>query len=146
MEKGKQMLKAHLKKRGISVYALAKETGVPYSTLNDLVNGKVRAENCKAGLLFSVSRALNITMDEAYQMCSREEQITRNSYGIETSIAVKNKSYYANFEYDGGPVEIRLCKISEDSSFYIDEIAAWRSEDYIRQRRMEAFGDETDKE
>lgn len=38
------MLKEYLKQEGISIYAIARKSGLPYSTVNDLVNGKVRID------------------------------------------------------------------------------------------------------
>lgn len=45
------MLRDYLREHGRSIYALSKESGVAYSTLNDLVNGKVDIDHCKVSLL-----------------------------------------------------------------------------------------------
>ena len=49
------MLKDHLKEKQISIYSMSKACGIPYSTLNDLANGKVDIDNCKVGLLLKIS-------------------------------------------------------------------------------------------
>lgn len=133
------MFKTYLADRNKSIYSLSKESGIPYSTLNDLANGKVAIDNCKVGLVRRLSDVLGLSMDDIYTLCSGPERKTINSYGVEICISVSNKNYCARFEYDQEPVELRLCRITEDSSYYIDEIARWRSESYIRQRRMEGF-------
>ena len=51
MNYGATMLKEYLKKKNKSIYALSKESGVAYSTLNDLANGKVDINQCKVSLL-----------------------------------------------------------------------------------------------
>lgn len=130
------MLKEYLNGIGKSIYALSKESGVAYSTLNDLANGKVEIESCKVGLLSSVARALGLSLDETFALCRPGRQAVMTSYGTETSIRVRNKSYFAEFEYDGVLTEIELCRVNEDTTFYISEIAKWRSERYIRDRRM----------
>ena len=132
-------MKEYLKKKGISIYALAGKSGVPYSTLNDLVNGKVDASNCKAGMLNSVAHALDLSMDETYRMLCGDKCTVRNTYDIEVTVNVRNKSYYAEFLYGDKPVDLLLCKVNGDSSFYVNDIAKWRSEGYIRDRRMEEF-------
>ena len=133
---GATMLKDYLKKNNKSIYALAKESGVAYSTLNDLVNGKVDINQCKVSLLRSLSLALGLTLDEAISICSSEVIAMHTPQGIDVEISVKNKSYHAHFIYDEEMVDLELCKVREDSSFYIDEIASWRAEEYIRAKRM----------
>lgn len=138
-EKEKKMLKDYLHEKGISVYSASKGTGIPYSTVNDLVNGKVEITNCKVSLLKRLSEYLAMTMDDLYSICSEEDLSLKNSYGCDYKINVRNKSYYVEFMYDSKPVEIELCKVNRDTTYYIDEIAEWRSEAYIRERRMEEF-------
>ena len=136
---GVAMLKEYLKKNNKSIYALSKESGVAYSTLNDLANGKVDINQCKVSLLRAVSLALDLTLDEVISVCSSEEIAMHTPQGIDVKISVKNKSYHAQFVYDEEMVDLELCKVREDSSFYIDEIASWRAEEYIRAKRMDEW-------
>ena len=133
------MLKDYLKQNGISVYALAKSSGISYSTLNDLVNGKVEVDNCRVSIARALSAALGLSMDSFCDLCTEHARTVKNSYGIDVSLTVRNKSYCAEFEYDDKPVRLILCKVNEDNSFYIDEIASWRVDGYIRKKRMQAF-------
>lgn len=133
------MLKNYLREINKSIYALAKDSGVPYSTLNDLVNNKVSIDNCKVSLLRSLSGSLGLTMDELYGMLSLPEHTVVNSYDVALTLNVRNKTYYVLFEYQGSPVELELCKVNDDTTYYIDEIMKWRSEGYIRRRRMSEF-------
>ena len=133
------MLKQYLKDHNMSIYALSKESGVAYSTLNDLANGKVDINQCKVALLRALSLALDLTLDEVIGICSPEEIEMHTAQGIDVKISVKNKSYHAHFVYDEKMVDLELCKVREDSSFYIDEIASWRTEEYIRDKRMDEW-------
>ena len=65
--------------------------------------------------------------------------ITQTSYGTEVSISVRNRFYHADFIYDGEPVDIRLCEVGEETTYYIEDIAGWRAEEYIRNRRLEEW-------
>lgn len=139
------MLKDYLSRHNKSIYHIAKECGLPYSTLNDFVNGKVRASQCKAGMIHDLSQALGLTMDKLYDMAEEADAEVGDvkvvtSYGIPVLVSVRHKSYIAGFEYDGEPVTLDLCKVSGPSRFYIREIAKWRAEEYIRNRRMTDFG------
>lgn len=130
------MLKDYLREKNISIYSLSKDCAIPYSTLNDFANGKVSPDNCKVGLLKSLASRLGLSMDEVYGICTGETLRIRNSYNMDLTVQVRNKSYYVVFDYADRPVSIELCKVNGDSSFYIDEIARWRSEGYVREQRI----------
>lgn len=133
------MFRNYLRDINKSIYSLAKDSGIPYSTLNDLVNNKVSIDNCKVSLLRSLAGALGVSMDELYGLLSQPERSVVNSYDVVVTLNVRNKTYYVLFEYQGEPVELELCKVNEDTTYYIDEIMKWRSEGYIRQHRMSEF-------
>ena len=69
------MLKNYLEEKKLSMYKVSKEGGIPYSTLNDLVNGRVEIENCKVSLLLQLAKYLGLSLDEIYAVT--------NSNGIE---------------------------------------------------------------
>ena len=133
------MLRDYLNEKGISIYSLARDSGISYSTLNDLVNGKVEIGNCRISLLRRLAYALDMSLDDTYLLCSGSSHQISNSYDKKAAISVRNKSYYAELTYDDEVIEFELCKVNEDTSYYIEDIARWRTEDYIRQRRMEEF-------
>ena len=130
------MLKDYLREKNISIYSLSRDCAVPYSTLNDLANGKVAPDNCKIGLLKALAAGLGLSMDEVYGICSGETLRIRNAYDMDLTIQVRNKSYYVAFEHASKPISMELCKVNCDSTFYIDEIARWRSESYVREQRI----------
>lgn len=130
------MLKKYLKERGQSIYSISKESGIAYSTLNDLANGKVDIDQCKVSLLRSLSRVLDLTLDEVIDICSSAEKSVKTSQGVDVKVSVRNKSYHAEFRYNEEMIDLELCKVKEESTFYINEIATWRAEAYIRDRRM----------
>ena len=133
------MLKDYLQSRSISIYALAKSNGIPYSTLNDLANGKVRIENCKFGMVRDLAAGLGLSIDELCSICAPDDAAYRNSYDVEVRLDIRGKAYYAIFEYLGEKVEMPLCRVTEDTKYYIKEILMWRSEAYIRERRMSSW-------
>jgi len=60
------MIKELLSQKGISLYKMSKETGIPYSTLNDLVVGKTLIENVSSKTLHILSKYFELTMEELY--------------------------------------------------------------------------------
>ncbi len=135
------MFKNYLKQSDISVYALSRKAGISYSTLSDFVNGKVPVDQCRAGMLRKLSLALGISMDEIYALSLDEPLHISTSYGIDCSITRHSKRYHVEFSYDGEPVDLTLCKITDDTKYYIEDIARWHAEDYIRERHMKDFGE-----
>ena len=133
------MLKDYLSQIGRSIYAVSKETGIPYSTLNDLANGKVQIDQCRVGLLRSLAQTLGLSLEETCGVCTGTERTVPTSYHVDIRVFVRNKSYVSEFDYEGEPVLMELCKVNEDTRFYIEDIAAWRAEEYIRNRRIQEF-------
>ena len=56
--------KKALSDSGMSMYSLAKQTDVPYTTINRLVNEKLSINNCNAGAVFKIAEALGIRMED----------------------------------------------------------------------------------
>ena len=53
-----------LRRKNMTIYRLAKISGVPYATVNDIVNSKTQLENCSAETLYRLSKALEVSMEE----------------------------------------------------------------------------------
>lgn len=57
------MIAQVMKNNNLSIYALSKQSGVPYTTINDICSGKAKIEKCTAETLFKLSRVLGVTME-----------------------------------------------------------------------------------
>lgn len=132
------MLKDYLHKQNISIYSLSKNSGIPYSTLNDLVNGKVDIDNCKVSILTKLSKALNLNLDNIYKLCVfNNNEVYDEEYKITGRIFTRNKDYYIEFLYDGRRIELRICTTRTENRDYIKVMALWTMQDYIREKEME---------
>ncbi len=58
-----------LKEKNMSVYRLAKESGVPYATVNDICNNKAQLEKCTAETIYRIAQVLNVSMEELLSPC-----------------------------------------------------------------------------
>lgn len=77
------MLKKHLDYNNISTYKLSKGSGVPYSSVNDLVNGKVNIDMLKYKTVSSLARFLGYSSDQFYLLCKDKNYVFyKNLYGI----------------------------------------------------------------
>ena len=53
-----------MKKKNLSQYRLAKNSGIPYMTINDIINGKTSLEKCSAETVYKLAKELGISMEE----------------------------------------------------------------------------------
>ena len=61
------MFETLLKDRNMSVYQCAKLSGIPYTTLSEVVRGKTKIEKCSAETVYKLSKLFNVTMEELLQ-------------------------------------------------------------------------------
>ena len=51
-----------IKEKNITKYRLAKNSGIPYTTINDICNGKARIEKCSAETIYRIAKELGVSM------------------------------------------------------------------------------------
>ena len=56
-----------LKEKGMTVYMCSKKSGIPYSTLLDIINGKTSIEKCSLETAFKLSKALDVDIEYLLQ-------------------------------------------------------------------------------
>ena len=61
------MLEDILTERNMTIYQCAKLSGVPYTTLSEVIRGKTRIEKCSAETVYRLSKVLNISMEKLMQ-------------------------------------------------------------------------------
>ena len=67
-----------LAENGMTKYRLAKLSGVPHTTLNDICNGKTRIEKCSGETLYKLAKALCVSI-ETLMESAMAEQATQNN-------------------------------------------------------------------
>ncbi len=131
------MFKEFLKQKGISIYQISKTCGIPYSTLNDMVNQKVDIKNIRAGIVYELARMLRISMDEVYQLCSNEIVVYSDRYSTEGRVFIKNKTYTLEFQYHNRVYKKELYPVKREATMFIESIAMWEMEERISDWEME---------
>ncbi len=58
------MIDKLIREKGITKYRLAKDSGVPYSTVNDIISGKTSLEKCSAETVYKLAEALEMPMED----------------------------------------------------------------------------------
>lgn len=131
------MLKKFLQQKNISVYKLAGMSGIPYSTLNDIVNQKIDIANVRAGIVFKLAKILNISMDELYELCANQIIVYLEEYSTQGTVVIKNKKYVLEFQYHNKKFTDVLCPVKKEATMFIESIAQWQMEKLISDCEME---------
>ncbi len=125
------MIKQILKKQKISIRQLSINADIPYSTLNDIVNGKVDIDNVRLGYIRKIADSLNMSIDELVN------NVTSGFAEEYYKVVIHNKAYY--LESDQMPGQIYLCKVTSLSSRYIHDMARWEYEDYMLAKEADSW-------
>lgn len=71
-------LQETMKNKNLTVYRLAKESEIPYTTLNDICRGKAKLEKCNAETVYRIANALDIPMEELLASCFQKRSSFEN--------------------------------------------------------------------
>lgn len=63
------MIRTAMQQKGMSQYRLSKISGIPYTTINDICNHRVKLEKCSAETVYRISQALDISMERLLEPC-----------------------------------------------------------------------------
>ena len=58
-----------MNEKKITKYRLSKDSGVPYTTVNDICSGKAQLEKCSAETVYRISKTLGVTMESLIEPC-----------------------------------------------------------------------------
>ena len=76
-------INALLEQKGITKYRLAKQSGVPHATLNDLCSGKTSIGKCSSETLYRIAKALGVSMETLVKTEMLElERLRSYEYGL----------------------------------------------------------------
>lgn len=131
------MLKEYLNTHNISIYSISKNSGISYSTLNDIVNCKVEIANVKAGIIYSLAKTLGISMDALFELCKNDIVVRSERYDVYGFVEKKNKKYYLRFEYKNKEYQYEMCPVKREASMFINSIALWEMEKHLLDFKME---------
>lgn len=77
------LINVFLDKKGMTKYKLAQLSGVPYSTLNDILSGKSKITKCSAETIYQIAKTLNVSVELLIEDAIRTENRERSyEYGL----------------------------------------------------------------
>lgn len=86
--------------KNISRYRLAKDSGIPQTTVIDICSGKARIEKCSAETLYKIAKTLDVSMETLIEeeMLQKEPMPHRSSFDV-------FKSNVCHFVKDKGDID-----------------------------------------
>ena len=118
-------LKYYLKENKLKVSDIARTTFLPYSTVNEIINGKTDIDRVQIGTGLKIADACNLSFEEFYCMCKQSNNPPRIQNG---EIVIKNKAYYLVYHLNDSDGELYLCKVNNTNTRYVKEMAEWSIE------------------
>ncbi len=58
-----------MEKKDLSKYRLSKNSGIPYTTIQDICSGKAKLEKCTAETVYRLAKELDVSMEVLLQPC-----------------------------------------------------------------------------
>ncbi|MBR0457221.1 MAG: helix-turn-helix domain-containing protein [Firmicutes bacterium] len=121
-----------LEESGMSMYALAKRSAVPYTTINEIHRGKNDINQCAAGTVQRIAAALGTSAEEILNDIHYLDGVKGKYKGIEYVWSTEDCSQIT-FNYDGKEITLSDGKVYNIPSRidYYNIIAGWMIKDYI---------------
>ncbi len=95
--------------KGITKYRLSKESGIPYSTINDICSEKVSIMKCSVDTMYKICKVLDTSMDELVREFHAEQ--LKNEYRHDFEIF---KSNVCHMVKDKGDLQFILETLESD--------------------------------
>lgn len=133
-------IKDVLLSKKMSIYRLAKTSGIPYATVNDICNGKARLEKCSAETVYRIARALDISMEELLAPCL----IKRSSFENFKSAVCHRLKEMGDIEFIMDTLESREIRKYYERKWYPESLYLLAMLDYISRENDIPLCDEYD--
>ena len=82
---------------------------------------------------------LNLSLDELSELGNTSYTIISEQINKKGILYVKSKKYCLEFSYLDKIYDVELCKVNENSTYFIQEIASYELEKQVNRMKMEAY-------
>lgn len=127
-----------LSNSGLSMYALSRLSGVPYTTINELHNGKNDINQCAAVTVYRLAAALGVEADQLMNPINYLDGVHGRYKGIDYVWSTDETSRIS-FEYEGEPVTLSAgayYNIPSRISYY-NIFAEWMIKEFLEKKEWE---------
>ncbi len=116
-----------IKQRNMSIYRLAKESKVPYATVNDICTGKAKLEKCSAETIYRIAHALDVSMEELLAPCF----LKRSSFETFKSTVCHRVKEMGDIDFIADTLESREIRTYYERKWYPESLYLLAMLDYI---------------
>ena len=127
-------IKKYLKQNNIKISDIAKGCGIPYTTVNEIINGKIDIDRVQIGTGLHIAQVCNLSFENFYNMCKESYTLPVIENG---KIIKKNKNYYLNYSLPDSCGELYLCKVNPINTHFIKDMAEWSIHTIINENNMQ---------
>ena len=124
-------IKTYLKQNRLKISDISKQSGVPYTTVNEIANGKIDIDKVQIGTGLKIAAACGMDFLSFYRMCRKSDPLPDISGGV---ILKKNKSYYLHCTLPGMESEVYLCKVNPVNTRFVQDMAEWTIQSMIAEK------------
>lgn len=126
-------IKTYIKENKIKISQISLSSKIPYSTVNDIINGRTDIDNASVKVLIKLATTLNMSLDEFYRLAKEQSPTPELEDGY--SLHVKNGKYY--IEKDNN--KTLLCDNTPVNAHFIKDIAQTYINNINRKARMNSW-------
>ncbi len=126
-------IEEYLKSRQLNILRVSELSGIPYTTLGDIVRGRTDVDNVSVKVLVKLSEVLGMSMEDVYGLLKDAAPTPELDEGY--SLLVKNGKYYIT--KDGR--QSYLCDNTREYAYYIRDIATTYINNELRAERMRSW-------
>ena len=89
-----------MENRNITQYRLSKDSGIAYTTINDICSGKAQLEKCSAETIYRILKVLGVSMENLIEPCFDKRSDFENVYTSVKNDEIESKDILIDFEKD----------------------------------------------
>lgn len=127
-------IKEYLKQNNLKASTISKSTGIPYTTVSEIINGKTDIDKVQIGTGLKIAKACKLDFQVFYNICKDSYYLPEIPNGV---LLLKNKAFYLECNLPGCKKEIYLCKVNSDNARFIKDMAEWTITSLLKQAEEE---------
>ncbi len=128
-------IKEYIKNKNLRISEISRSSGIPYTTVSEIVNGKLDIDRVQVGTALKIASACGVEFNELYEMCKDTSSLPKIDDGL---IRIKNKSYYLAYDIGEHSGEMYLCKVNDTNTRYVKDMAEWSINDIKQDIKQQA--------
>lgn len=134
-------LKYYLKEKNIKISDIARNCNIPYTTVNEIINGKIDIDRVQIGTGLKIAKACDLSFEEFYKACKASNTVPCIKNG---KIIRKNKAYYLQYSLSDENGEIYLCKINKTNTHFVKDMAEWTINTMLLNKKQQKSANEVE--